>query len=724
MTEARGESGPAEPAAITGRARLVRRLGWTLTALVVGAGLLMSVAGLPEGGLALSFSVVYLISVACAVIALAMAAVRSAGYERDFWTRLGLAMVLLAASESSWVLYTAFARPVGPAFPVVDNLFDLAALAVLMSLLFTLTEVGDGSTVTRLRYFFDIVSAGVIGAVPLFVLVTGPVFTALGAPLPAAASAALYPLFGLIVVVWAISQLFGVAPSRWTGWEVPAISGAITLSIGFMWWPLWYLSANIWRDGSVARLSDLLAVAGALLIGMAAVYRLTETGSEWRLQPMPPVETPWPRVVRSIPMVVALVSLAVFAALLVTTPAGSVRQWVLLGSSALLTTLVVLRAGIATIRARRMETRAGVDPLTGLNNHRYFHERLTLRLKTAGDRPLSIALVDIDDFGQIDRVSGLEAGDRLLQRVAKVVVHSLQGDDEACRFGADEFGLILADTDSVGAVAMAEHVLAGIRRIEDPSGSTLRASAGVASSPEHFTEREALVEAVDQALALAKFAGKDRAVVWSSDQDRVPDREHLAQRAREQAYVATVRATAAAVDSRIPERTGHSQHVGTVSLRLARRLGMDEEVARKVETAGQLHDVGKVGVPDAALMQAPDDLTPELRRRLEEHPLLGATIVASTGLTEIAPWIAAHHERWDGRGYPEGRAGEEIPLAARIITVADGYDAYLGAQEPDSVKVSRTLVAEHMRAGMNTAWDPLVVLHLLSLLADEEVASL
>jgi diguanylate cyclase (GGDEF)-like protein len=588
----------------------------------------------------------------------------------------------------------------------------------------SLTESSDGSVASKLHFFIDIVSAGLVGAVILFALVTQPVFAFWGAPVAAAAFAAVYPWLGLIMIMWTFTQLFGFASSNWTEWERPAVPGAVLVGLGFVWWPLWYLSTNVWHDGSVAPLSDLLWVSGALLLGMAAVYRLTTAGPAWLLQPLPPLQTPWPRVVRSIPLLAALAALVVFAGLLLVTPAGSARQWVLLGSSALLATVAVVRAGISTIRSQRMEARAGIDPLTGLHNHRYFHERLNLRLELSETRPLSIVLIDLDDFEQIDRASGLEEGDRLLQRVAKVVAHSLLGEDEACRLGADEFGLILADTDATGAAAMAEHVLSGIRRIEDPTGSALAASAGVASAPEHFTDREALVSAADDALALAKFSGKDRVVIWSPDQDRAPDLEVLAARARQQAYIATVRATAAAVDARIPEHAGHSRHVGVVSLRLARRLGIDEQRARMVETAGQLHDIGKVGVPDAALMGEPDTLSPELRGRLEEHPQLGAAIVASTGLTEMVPWIAAHHERWDGRGYPEGRAGEDIPLPARIIAVADAYDKFLAGLEPNAVRISRTQVTQHMRAGIGTEFDPLVVLHLLSLLADEEVASL
>jgi diguanylate cyclase (GGDEF)-like protein len=429
-------------------------------------------------------------------------------------------------------------------------------------------------------------------------------------------------------------------------------------------------------------------------------------------------------LLRLLPVLVGLAAVVVLAAAVWVLPPFSFERMLAGWGAMLVTAAVVVRAGSEAGRAGQVEARSGVDPTTGLPTTRVFHEALGRALVDADEsHPVSLILLDLDDFEQANAVSGYEEGDALLARAARVMMQLLQGDEAVFRLGGDEFAVLLADSDAGPATVFAEHLLATLRTIEDSSGVPLRASAGVAACPTHTCARDRLVQAAERALFAAKFAGKDRVAAWDPEMADHVDPGELERRARDLSYLATVRATALAVDARIAGHAGHSRHVGAMSLRLARRLGLDDATTRLVEIAGQVHDVGKVGVPDSVLQVAPETLTGEPRRRLHEHPILGATIVASARLPEVPPWIAAHHERWDGTGYPEGRSGEDIPLAARILAVADGYDHLLASLPPSARRHQRTAVAEQMRAEMGGAYDPLVVLHLLSVIAEEEVGA-
>ena len=141
-----------------------------------------------------------------------------------------------------------------------------------------------------------------------------------------------------------------------------------------------------------------------------------------------------------------------------------------------------------------------------------------------------------------------------------------------------------------------------------------------------------------------------------------------------EAYVNTVRALAAAVDAKDPYTHGHSQRVSAYSVMSGRQLGLDDETLAALEMGGLLHDVGKIGVPDAVLTK-PDRPTEEEWQLLKRHPVVGAEIVAPVGFSQpVLDVVRHHHERMSGRGYPDGLAGEAIPLVARIASVCDAYD--------------------------------------------------
>ncbi len=176
------------------------------------------------------------------------------------------------------------------------------------------------------------------------------------------------------------------------------------------------------------------------------------------------------------------------------------------------------------------------------------------------------------------------------------------------------------------------------------------------------------------ALYRAKRSGRNRCVVYSSFVDAPLSLQEEAERARTAGLANTVYALARAVDLKDGYTHQHSARVAQYAAVLARELGMSEEEIDQIRTAGILHDVGKVGVADAVLLK-PARLTDDEFLEMQRHSALGRDIVAGAGMPEIADWVLSLHERWDGRGYPDKLEGEDIPLASRILGVADAFEA-------------------------------------------------
>lgn len=183
------------------------------------------------------------------------------------------------------------------------------------------------------------------------------------------------------------------------------------------------------------------------------------------------------------------------------------------------------------------------------------------------------------------------------------------------------------------------------------------------------------------------------------------------------------RGTVAALDARDAYTAGHSERVGRLAAALGRELGLPEEEVERLEIAGLLHDVGKIGVPDAVLLK-PGRFTPAEYDAMKQHAVLSGQILEGVEeLDKVARWVACHHERWDGSGYPRGLNGEEIPLGARILAVADACDAMLSRRSyKDRFTWERTRAELEACAGRD--FDPLVVQVMLRSARRPEVWSI
>ncbi len=326
----------------------------------------------------------------------------------------------------------------------------------------------------------------------------------------------------------------------------------------------------------------------------------------------------------------------------------------------------------STFRELRAMRLALTDPLTGLGNHRHFHDRLERELadSQAQGYPLSLCLVDIDDFKKINDRFGHPGGDKVLAQLAT----KLRQGGEAFRLGGDEFAILLPGRDDEGASMAAQAIVGRIAGYEFAPAGSVTVSAGIATVPEEGIARDELVRRADSALYWAKEYGKDQVRVYRPDVLEIAELKRLAAGPDRAARFRAAASLARAVDARDAYTGSHSERVAELAARLARRIGVDQEQVELTRLAGSLHDLGKLAIPEE-ILRKPGPLSETERLVLERHPQIGFRMLESLGVDPVADWVLHHHERWDGSGYPDGLPGDDIPLGARIIFVADAYDA-------------------------------------------------
>src|SRR4051794_3218119 len=321
------------------------------------------------------------------------------------------------------------------------------------------------------------------------------------------------------------------------------------------------------------------------------------------------------------------------------------------------------------LRAMRL---ALTDPLTGLGNHRHFHERLAQEIARVAETgaPLALCVLDVDDFKRINDGHGHPAGDRVLSQVAG----RLRQDGEAFRLGGDEFAIVLAGNEEDDAAETARAIVGRIAALELDEIGAITVSAGIACFPAHAHELDELIRLADGALYWAKEHGKNRVHVSRADAVDLAELRRLARSPDLAARFRAASSLARAVDARDAYGDGHSGRVAELAADIARRMGLGAEEIELTRLAGSLRDLGKLAIPEE-ILRKPGPLSDEERLVLERHSQIGYRMLQSLGVDPIAGWVLHHHERWDGAGYPDGLPGEEIPLGARIVCVADAYDA-------------------------------------------------
>jgi diguanylate cyclase (GGDEF)-like protein len=327
----------------------------------------------------------------------------------------------------------------------------------------------------------------------------------------------------------------------------------------------------------------------------------------------------------------------------------------------------------------RLETEALTDQLTGLPNHRAVHQRLASDLASAARHgaPLSVAMIDVDNFKEINDLHGHDRGDAVLGFVAECMRAVIRASDTVGRLGGDEFMWILPDTNSSDAVKAVERA----RELIAHGGQSLDiATTSVGICDTHSTADAAeLVRRADVALYASKASGRNQVTLYDAQVAEALDakaREAWFERSQ---ALSGLRALARAIDAKDPATSEHSERVAQFVGLLAKAGGWSEERVARLREAALVHDVGKLAVPDA-LLTKPGRLTERERIQMSEHVGLSARIVGSILSEEQVRWIRGHHERADGGGYPAGLIEPEISDGSGLLALADAWDVMVAGR--------------------------------------------
>jgi diguanylate cyclase (GGDEF)-like protein/putative nucleotidyltransferase with HDIG domain len=363
---------------------------------------------------------------------------------------------------------------------------------------------------------------------------------------------------------------------------------------------------------------------------------------------------------------------------------------------------------------KRLGEVASTDPLTGLWNRRGFERLMATEFAraTRSGEQLSLLIGDLDHFKTINDLFGHGEGDEALRRFSALVQRMVRQSDSAARIGGEEFAMILPATNSHEAFVLAERLRRQVRTELVQQGRETSISFGIATAPGHGATSAQLLHNADRALYVAKHLGRDRSVIYNAEVDASLNNREYAPAAPEQ--LSAVLVLAETIDLRDSGTAAHSQTVGRHAEATALHLGLAPARVERVRLAGILHDIGKLGVPDN-ILQKPAALNDAEWTEMRKHSELGARILAGANLDDISGWVLAHHERPDGTGYPSGIGDDEIPLEAKILAVADSFEA-MTSDRVYRPGMPVEAAIEELRRHAGSQFDPLVVEALIETL--------
>lgn len=335
---------------------------------------------------------------------------------------------------------------------------------------------------------------------------------------------------------------------------------------------------------------------------------------------------------------------------------------------------IAAQLAVALENVRRYEDAqflAERDSLTRLLNYRGISKRLeqeVARCASSG-ATFGLVMIDVDNFKLFNDAYGHAVGDRALQTLARVLITSLRRSDAIARYGGDEFIAVLPDSSSEASVELVERIRSTLESTPFNVGGgrivPIRMSYGVATYPDDGHKAAELLAAVDANLYCSKQRGGN--VITSSGDDDF--------RPALMGSFSVLDGLVTTVDKKDHYTRQHSDDVTELAVALASKMGLSVETQRSVRMAGLLHDIGKVGVPDH-ILRKPAELNDEERKVVRNHVTLGELIIQGIpNQEEVVGAVGSHHERYDGKGYPRGLRGENIPLLGRILAVTDAYSA-------------------------------------------------
>ena len=391
----------------------------------------------------------------------------------------------------------------------------------------------------------------------------------------------------------------------------------------------------------------------------------------------------------------------------------------------------------------QIRLQAKTDGLTSLLNHRSFLENYkeeVIKLNKA-KKTFSILMIDIDNFKSINDTQGHQYGDNVLQQVATYLKENTRSIDIVARYGGDEFICMLPEASHDQGLLVANRIMKKVREGIKEGSMDLTVSIGLSTYLYHTEDSNMLIQLADQAMYLAKYKGGDQIFSFdlndtmdmnswnreisetflviktlsrfSKGQDAATDmieqiRKIFTSDSSSQSLFEIVTSLGSALDARDHYTNGHSERVIDYTKQISRELGMSVQQQEELVYLCLLHDIGKIGIPDH-ILNKPGKLTKEEFEIMKRHAEIGEKIISPLEmLKNLKPLIRHHQEFYDGTGYPDGISGDSIPLACRILSVVDTFDAMTSDRPYRSARPLEDAIAE-LRRCSGTQFDPLVV---------------
>ncbi len=384
-----------------------------------------------------------------------------------------------------------------------------------------------------------------------------------------------------------------------------------------------------------------------------------------------------------------------------------------------------------------VETNSDTDSLTGLANHKHLQEELHRQIQSCehSGNVLSVLIVDVANISRINRDLGHARGDEVIKTVAQKIKQNIRNTDFAGRYGGDEIAVIMPNTSSDEAKYIAEYLSYVISCVYIDDVGPIKVSMGISTYPKSSESQEKLLVLAEQAMYISKGKSQESGnckVITSEDynfwddealkcfaevltkkhaqigvqfEDELINKFHNEQIISNSHLLDVVTSLANTIDAKDTYTKGHSTFVSRYSEALARAIGLPEAEVERIRLGALLHDIGKIGIPENVLRK-PTMLTDEEWEIMKQHPVIGAekVLAPNESLRDLIPMVKYHHEHWDGSGYPYGLKGEEIPLSARIVAIADAYHA-LVSDRPYRKGLGVEKACEILKLGANVQWD-------------------
>lgn len=359
---------------------------------------------------------------------------------------------------------------------------------------------------------------------------------------------------------------------------------------------------------------------------------------------------------------------------------------------------------------KKLKSLANEDGLTGVYNHRFFHDVLRGKIIACEKKnnPLSLIFLDIDYFKHYNDLYGHQGGDEVLKTIGSLLKNSVRKEDIVARYGGEEFAIILPNTSEEDAIMIAENIrhkveVTYFKGEENQPNGKLTVSIGISIYPEKAKNDVELIKSADDALYRAKFFNKNRVETYTSILDEL--KHNIDERDVE--LITSIKTLISVINIKDRYTYGHCERVVFYSRLLADKLEISEEDKRKLVYGAYMHDIGKIDI-SKEILNKKMPLTNEEWNILKRHPLNGVELIKPVkSFNNIAPLILHHHERYDGKGYPGNLAGEDIPFLARVLTVVDSFDS-MTSNRPYNKRKTYEEAIEELKKCSGTQFDPMV----------------